>query len=568
MLGRVGARLIQAKLYERVGFARVSDYARERLGISARELHATVAAARALDALPALAGAFACGELSWSQVRLLAAVADAESDARWVALARGRTVRQLDAIIRSWRAGGSGGGDDRAAAEALEDDDGALEGESAACFRLLCPARLRARWRTVVELARKMAGAPLSWWRAAEAIAAEGLSGAPRDRVERVTDPAAAVRAHFAVHDRWAEHAKQAAHAGAHDPSAPADRFACVETPPGFDVLDWSALEAMTPEHVARLGCGVADVDAFEIDRRLREVLDVMQRLDWQLGRLLRLFVDLRLPPLLGFDSAAQYIRERLGISTEKARVLVTLERATWRSPALMDAYSGGRISWTRALTIVPILSESAGGAWVARAGEVTVRRLADEVEWALTMRDLTPLWIPVPPPSGAALVVPETQMCARRAAEGIDAEITFRGPRSVVTLLREAIAAFAEPGDLPWRACERLLDHVEAEWKAQPRHRDPIFARDGWRCAVPACSGRRNLQDHHIVFRSRGGDDERINRVTVCVAHHLRGIHTFSVRASGRAPDAIRWDLGLRRDGPPLLRLVGDRYVRPERIV
>ena len=70
-----------------------------------------------------------------------------------------------------------------------------------------------------------------------------------------------------------------------------------------------------------------------------------------------------------------------------------------------------------------------------------------------------------------------------------------------------------------------------------------------------------------HRLSLSGWGRRTHPNRVTVCVAHHLRGIHTFS-RASGRAPDAIRWDLGLRRDGPPLLRLLGDRYVGPERIV
>ena len=100
------------------------------------------------------------------------------------------------------------------------------------------------------------------------------------------------------------------------------------------------------------------------------------------------------------------------------------------------------------------------------------------------------------------------------------------------------------------------------AEWQAQPRHRDPIFGRDGWRCAVPACSSRRNLHDHHLLFRSRGGDNAHDNRITVCAWHHLRGIHGGRVRAWGMAPDAITWQLGVRPGGPPLLTLLGDRYV------
>ena len=42
----------------------------------------------------------------------------------------------------------------------------------------------------------------------------------------------------------------------------------------------------------------------------------------------------------------------------------------------------------------------------------------------------------------------------------------------------------------------------------------------------MPACSARRNLHDHHLLFRSRGGGNARDNRITVCAWHHLRGIH------------------------------------------
>jgi hypothetical protein len=107
-------------------------------------------------------------------------------------------------------------------------------------------------------------------------------------------------------------------------------------------------------------------------------------------------------------------------------------------------------------------------------------------------------------------------------------------GPAAVVALLRAAIAAFAKPSDVPWQGLERLLRHVTAEWDARPRHRDPIFERDGWRCVVPACTSRRNLHDHHLLFRSRGGGNARDNRITVCVWHHLHGLDGGRVRAWG----------------------------------
>ena len=211
-----------------------------------------------------------------------------------------------------------------------------------------------------------------------------------------------------------------------------------------------------------------------------------------------------------------------------------------------------------RALTVSPIVTEDTAAAWVGRAQEVTVRRLNDEVEWALAGRDgLAPV---APPPAGATL--DEWQTCARPEWELTDSEITFTAPASVVSLFRTAILAFTDRTEWYWIGCERFLCHVRDEWRAQPRHRDPIFERDGWRCAVPACSSRRNLHDHHVLFRSRGGDNARDNRVTVCAAHHLHGIHAGRIRAWGTAPDGVTWELGVRPGHAPLLRCAGDRYV------
>jgi hypothetical protein len=200
----------------------------------------------------------------------------------------------------------------------------------------------------------------------------------------------------------------------------------------------------------------------------------------------------------------------------------------------------------------------------VARAREVTIRRLVDEVQWACNASDTSELPIAsvAPPERGASLSARERQMRARSGNEPIDGYITFYGPAAVVATLHNAVAALTPPDQPRWRGLEALLDHAIAEWEAQPRHRDPIFERDGWRCTVPACSSRRNLQDHHIVFRSRGGSNAFYNRVSLCAWHHLRGIHAGVVRASGRAPKAIRWELGRRHDGEPLLTLVGDYYV------
>ena len=153
--------------------------------------------------------------------------------------------------------------------------------------------------------------------------------------------------------------------------------------------------------------------------------------------------------------------------------------------------------------------------------------------------------------------------MGARFADETPEVVISVRASVSVAALFETAIAAFTPCGLPRWRGFEALLENVRAEWNARPRHHDPICARDGWRCAVPTCSARRDLNDHHIIFRSHCGGNARENRVAICVAHHQHGLHGGGyIRAWGDAPHGIRWELGIRPDAPPLLTLVGDRYV------
>jgi hypothetical protein len=83
----------------------------------------------------------------------------------------------------------------------------------------------------------------------------------------------------------------------------------------------------------------------------------------------------------------------------------------------------------------------------------------------------------------------------------------------------------------------------------------------DGWRCAVPACSSHANLHAHHVVFRSAGGSDASSNLITLCAWHHQRGVHGGLVRIQGRAPDRLRFELGVRSGRPPLaVYLSGDR--------
>jgi len=59
---------------------------------------------------------------------------------------------------------------------------------------------------------------------------------------------------------------------------------------------------------------------------------------------------------------------------------------------------------------------------------------------------------------------------------------------------------------------------------------RDRTLERDGWRCQL--CGTMSNLEVHHKQFRSRAGNDEEENLITLC-----SGCHS-AVHHSDREPD------------------------------
>src|SRR2546427_6752721 len=101
VLGRLARAFLHRRTHQHLGFVRIDDYARERLGMSGRELQDLARVVERLDVLPAVARAFGDGTLSWSHLRLLVAVATAETEASWLAPARGDTTRGLRAAAAS-----------------------------------------------------------------------------------------------------------------------------------------------------------------------------------------------------------------------------------------------------------------------------------------------------------------------------------------------------------------------------------------------------------------------------------------------------------------------------------
>ena len=165
--------------------------------------------------------------------------------------------------------------------------------------------------------------------------------------------------------------------------------------------------------------------------------------------------------------------------------------------------------------------------------------------------------------------------MCAPDIDTEAIQHLAWRVPRDVAVLfsavrdtlrsrLRAERGRFLSDGEV----FDGMLDCVLLTWTLRdPRARrpDPVVERDGYRCAVPGCMSRRNLHDHHLRFRSAGGSDEPVNRITLCAFHHQRCLHAGLLRVSGRAPDGLLFEFGLRPGASPLLRYRSGDILVPE---
>jgi hypothetical protein len=218
-------------------------------------------------------------------------------------------------------------------------------------------------------------------------------------------------------------------------------------------------------------------------------------------------------------------------------------------SGAFRRAFERGEIRLGQALALVSLVWEDASfpfrKRWIARAHAVTVRRLEDDVAFALAHGRLDPQGLPRLP---ASPFDPEgARICA---ASPRPVQVRFAAEVSVVRLFRSALEGVRRRvggGATPAEALEVMLDYVLGLWtQEKPRREHRVFARDGWRCTAPGCTSYRNLHAHHIHFRARGGGDEPANQVTLCAWHHLRGVHGGRLEVRGRAPLAVRYRTAL----------------------
>jgi hypothetical protein len=90
---------IAVQLWRELGMVSIREYLERRMGYTPGVASERVRVAEALDAMPALDGALAAGELSFSAIREITRIATRRTEGAWVAACRGKTCKEIEELL-------------------------------------------------------------------------------------------------------------------------------------------------------------------------------------------------------------------------------------------------------------------------------------------------------------------------------------------------------------------------------------------------------------------------------------------------------------------------------------
>jgi hypothetical protein len=561
-----------------LGFSSLEAYAKERCEQSGRWARDSRALARRLRERPAMRAALLAGQLSWSMAELLSRHGEVGHEQQLLDEAQGKTVRQMRERFRQQAeedGGPSAPGDTVDEPEPLVTLTVTMTTEEAwafECTKMLVQAMGAQRDNDVVD-----------------SLLAEGMTtllGAVPDgahELEQSLDCAP-----FADAEQVETHRKWQQQLSSWRDEAEAR---CEPRIPKRDAA---------PAEIAGLVVAPEELpsDPVALDRIIVELSQRLLRRDLELGDGLRRLCDGNGWRRLGYASFGQYARERLGVSLSSAKARMTLSRRALALEPLREAVDQAVVGFEAAMLVGRVATTNTVKAWLSRARERTIKHLGEEVATAEIIARTTGRGDPPPPDaqtltammalesrvlSGRAFVVPASD-AAHRPRHGLeraptrndsdegqmsvtpDADVPRprRGAGKVTLRWRvtedvarawHALAKLHRRSHLGGTMVELLCVTMWRSWKhtlgPDVAYGD-LYANERYRCSSPVCCSR-NQTPHHIVFRSKGGDDDPDNLTAPCACCHLEGIHGGSIQAQGPASE-LRWRFGRE----PILEVAG----------
>jgi hypothetical protein len=400
------------------GYARLGDYACEELDRSGRWLRDLATLGEGLGTLPDLERALWGGDgarpLGRVAATSIARVATPESAPAWIALARRSTVRSLRNSVRAARQAGSSVPQEKAMPEGSASPlrrvlDEAIEDVDLSELKLSMPRPVRVAFEEALDLHRAVTGHQASLASFAEALAAEALAG-PRPPDLSITPyvpgPEARETEEQLAQDfrMWASlgmpvypgvDVARALASGTGDEVAPVDpsagRPAVRFDPTASDTRPEMAAARSLLRRVEALTYAVPNRDVKLLGIKLHELVAIEDEIQHQLGRLLAEMDRRRDWPCLHFRSLGHYAEQRLGMCRRTAERYAGIDRALRKLPLVLAAYRLRTIGLHSAWLLHGILAGTADPklerAWVARARDVGVDRLREDIRWVQLRR-------------------------------------------------------------------------------------------------------------------------------------------------------------------------------------
>ncbi len=426
-----------------LGFSKMTDYAREILGLPASTARDKVKLARGLSTRPLLREAVRSGRLSPRKALEVLPLARGEAEKPWLLLASTLSVRELRRAVA------------RARTQPVECEDPAPEPPDEERWRLLS-LPLRAEDRAVVEEAMRLAGEVLGQgapaWERLEAIAQEFLGSHPAEPGE----------------DEMSV--------------APKSVIPPEEMEAALEIVSngWDWLEAVEPVAAPEL----EELELTALDDRLRELAG--KRIGWDevFGGLARMFTRSGLARRLGFANMGHYLKERLGVSRRAVEQRVWLERRMEELPQLRYALERGELPYEKARLVAGVADFDSVNGWIGRAQGLTCVELERAIAQAQDAQACVRERLEAQVPERVARLL---EAALRAAAETED------GPLDPAACLASVARHFVEV----WGPLVRRRN--------TPRNR--AMERDGWWCRVPACSRPAAQGHHVIRRSHGGGE-------------------------------------------------------------
>ncbi len=296
----------------------------------------------------------------------------------------------------------------------------------------------------------------------------------------------------------------------------------------------------------------------------------------------------LAVPGRLGLSSLREYVERRLGLNGRQTEERLRVGKALSDLPALDEALSTGKLSWSAVRELTRVARPSTEQAWRQWAADKTVREVEKQVAARL------PGDFPTDEPDPSRIkhrlsfeVRAETMAMFRAFQAAIRAEHGGDVDDDLLLheMVRRAMGGEEDGGRAPYQVavtrCDRCRevaidaagesfpidaavdnmvscdaqhvgevgasphvgdavgDAVEARKRASqtlpPSTRRNVLRRERACCGVPGCRNHRHLHVHHVKPRSEGGGHDPLLLIPLCHRHHT-AVHDGTLVIAGDA--------------------------------